>query len=103
VGNRETRFEKKIGHGAWISPRWRWDDEKEMDWAAVLLIERCGRRHPVCLYDNAHGRPERHRYRDGMKLEAELVSPRKSARRDLPAAIAEINAGWGSMVDQWER
>jgi hypothetical protein len=103
VGNRETRFDNEIGDGVWIEVRWRWDDEKEMDWATVLVVERCGRPHPVCLYDNAHGRPEKHRYRDGMKLEAEPVSPRRSARDDMPAAIEEIKAKWESMVGQWER
>jgi hypothetical protein len=103
VGNRESRFVDEIAPGAWIGVRWRWDDEKEMDWAAVLLVEQCGQRRPVCLYDNAHGQPERHRYRDGVKLEAEPVSPRRLPRHDLPAAIAEIKASWESMVRQWER
>jgi hypothetical protein len=103
VGNRESRFDIDIVPGVWIGVRRKWDNDKEMDWAAVLLVERCGRRHPVCLYDNAHGRPERHRYRDGIKLEAEPVSPRRSARDDLPAAVEEIKARWESMVEQWER
>ncbi len=93
----------KIAPGVWIGVRWRWDDDKEMDWAAVLLVARGGKAHPVCLYDNAHGQPEKHRYRDGTKLEAEPVSQRRSARHDLPAAIAEIKARWRSMVDQWEQ
>jgi len=80
VGNRENRFDIEIVEGAsWIEVRWRWDDDNEMDWAAVLLVERSGQRHPVYLYDNAHGQPEKHRYRDGIKLEAEPVSPRRSA------------------------
>lgn len=103
MGNKENRYNVDIDAGVWIRVRWRWDDEKEMDWAAVLMVERCGRPHPVCLYDNAHGRPEKHWYREGMKLDAEPVSPRKSARQDLPAAIAEIKAGSESMVRQWER
>jgi len=103
VGNRENRYNVDIDEGVWIGVRWRWDDEKEMDWAAVLLVTRYGQPHPVCLYDNAHGRPERHRYRDGMKLEAEPVSPRRLTRHDLPAAIEEIKATWESMVGQWER
>lgn len=102
MGNRESRYNVKIVTGVWIGVRSRRDDEKEMDWAAVLLVTRCGQPQPVCLYDNAHGRPERHRYRDGIKLEAEHVSSRRSARHDLPAAIAEIKANWESMVDQWE-
>jgi hypothetical protein len=103
VGNRENRINIDIDEDVWIGVRWRWDDDKEMDWAVVLLVERCGRQHPICLYDNAHGRPEKHRFRYGMKLEAGPVSPRRSARHDLPAAIDEIKAGWESMVNQWER
>jgi hypothetical protein len=102
VGNRESRFNIDIVPGVWIGVRRKWDDEKEMDWAAVLLVERRGRRHSVCLYDNAHGRPERHRYRKGVKLGPEPVSARRLARHDLPAAIKEIKANWETMVDQWE-
>jgi hypothetical protein len=102
VGDRESRYNVKIVPGVWIGVRSRWDDEKEIDWAAVLLVERCGRRHPVCLYDNAHGRPETHRYRKGVKLEGEPISPRRSARHDLPAAIEEIKRGWEGMVERWE-
>jgi len=39
------------------------DPEKGLDWAAVLTVRRADQRHAVYLYDNAHGQPERHRYR----------------------------------------
>ena len=74
-----------------------------MVWAAVLTVRDGDRFLPVLLYDNAHGRPERHRYRHGMKLAPEDLSPRGSARDDLPAAIDEIKANWEGMVERWER
>jgi hypothetical protein len=73
-----------------------------MDWAAVLTVEIDGKRRAVYLYDNAHGRPERHRYHGGVKGEAEALSPRRSARLDLPAAVEEIKAKWEGMVERWE-
>ena len=78
------------------------DSEKELDWAAVLTVKRCGQRCAVYLYDNAHGHPERHRYRRGVKLAAEALSPLRSARFDLPAAVEEIKAKWEGMVERWE-
>jgi len=102
VGNREQRFEIELGAGAWIDVRHARDPEKEWDWAAVLTVEFGCQRRAVFLYDNAHGPPERHRYRRGVKMEAEALSPRSSARLDLPAAIEEIKAKWEGMVERWE-
>jgi hypothetical protein len=102
VGGREQRFEIELSAGAWIEVRHARDSEKEWDWAAVLTVEIGGRRRAVYLYDNAHGRPERHRYRGGVKGEAEVLSPRRSARLDLPAAVEEIKAKWEGMVERWE-
>ena len=99
---KEQRFEIELSAGAWIVVRHAWDPEVGLDWAAVLTVDLNGRRCAVCLYDNAHGRPERHRYRHGVKLGAEVVSPRRSARLDLPAAIEEIKAKWEGMVMRWE-
>jgi hypothetical protein len=102
VRGKEQRFEIELSAGAWIEVRHARDSEKEWDWAAVLTAEIGGRRHAVCLYDNAHGRPERHRYRRGVKMNAESLSPRSSARLDMPAAIEEIKAKWEGMVERWE-
>jgi hypothetical protein len=102
VGSKERRFEIELSTGAWIVVRHARDPEKEWDWAAVLTVELDGQRRTVCLYDNAHGQPERHRYRRGVKMEAEAVSPQRSTRLDLPAAIEEIKAKWEGMVERWE-
>jgi hypothetical protein len=102
VGGEEQRFEIELSAGAWIDVRHARHSEKGMDWAAVLTVELGGRRRAACLYDNAHGQPERHRYRHGVKMDAEAVSPRQSARLDLPAAIEEIKAKWEGMVERWE-
>ena len=102
MGSKERRFEIELSTGVWIDVRHARDPEKEMDWAAVLTVKRCGRRRAVYLYDNAHGRPERHRYRRGVKMEAEALSPKSSARFDLPAAVEEIKAKWEGMVKRWE-
>jgi hypothetical protein len=79
----------------------RRDLEKGLDWAAVLTIERDGVLVPVCVYDNAHGAPERHRIRGGIKLRAEPRPSRGSANLDMPAAIEEIKADWEGMVERW--
>jgi hypothetical protein len=102
VGTKEQRFEIELSAGVWIDVRHARDPEKELDWAAVLTVDRCGQRCAVCLYDNAHGQPEKHRYRRGVKMEAEALSPRRSARLDLPAAIEEIKAKWEGIVELWE-
>jgi hypothetical protein len=98
VGDEEQRFNIKLGHGARIEVRKKRDLEKGLDWAAVLTVKRGDLRHAVYLYDNAHDRPERHRYRGGRKLEPEFL-PTKGARLDLPAAIEEIKARWEGMVE----
>lgn len=98
----ERRFDVKIeGSDAWIHVRMRRDVEKGFDWAAVLTVERDGGLVPVCVYDNAHGQPERHRIRDGIKGSPEPQPSRGSARFDLPATIAEIKADWEGMVERW--
>jgi hypothetical protein len=102
VGNRETRFNIRIAEGAWIGVRIKRDAAKEFDWGVVLIVMRQGRRRQVCLFDNAHGHPERHRYRDGVKLAGEPVSFYGSVRYDIPAAIEEIKRGWEGMVERWE-
>jgi hypothetical protein len=103
VGNEERRYFVALAQGARIEVRRKRDLEKGLDWAAVLTVERDGRRYAVYLYDNAHGRPERHLYRGGVKLEAEPLPTRGSARLDMPAAISEIKAKWEGMVERWER
>jgi hypothetical protein len=103
VGSKESRFEDEIAPGAWINVRIRRDSVKGYDWAVVLSVMRKGRRKPVCLYDNAHGSPERHLYRDGVKLAAEPVSLQGVARYDIPAAIEEVKRRWDGMVERWER
>ena len=91
----------KVVDGVLIHVRMRWDAEKGVDWAAVLTVRRDGDWCPVCVYDNAHGQPERHRIRDGIKGSPELQPSRGSARLDLPATIAEIKADWEGMVERW--
>jgi hypothetical protein len=54
--------------------------------------------HSICIYDNAHGGPERYRIRHGEKLTAELLPTKDAAELDLPAAIKEIKANWEGMM-----
>jgi hypothetical protein len=103
VGNRETRFEDQIADGVWIAVRIKRDPVKGYDWAVVLTVLRDGRRRPVCLYDNAHGFPEMHRYREGVKLAGEPVPLSGSVRHDIPAAIAGFKRKWEDIVERWER
>ena len=103
MGGDEQRFHIEIVEGVWIDVRKKRDPAKGLDWAAVLTIEREGGRHAVYLYDNAHGKPERHRYRRGLKLAAETLPTKGSARLDMPAAITEIKEKWESMVERWEQ
>ncbi len=109
MGNEEKRFEIEIAEDAWIGMRDAWiavrmrrDEEKGLDWAAVLCVKVEDRVCAVCVYDNAHGDPERHRIRRGEKLAAEALPTKGDARLDLPAAIDEIKANWEGMVDRWE-
>jgi hypothetical protein len=102
VGGEEHRFDIDLDGDAWINVRIARDPDKGLDWAAVLSVQRGGERRAVYVYDNAHGRPERHRYRDGIKLGAEELPSRGAARLDLPAAIEEIKANWEGMVERWE-
>lgn len=91
----------ELDGGGWIHVRMRRDLEKGFDWAAVLGVEIEGAKLPICVYDNAHGVPECHRIRDGIKLDAEPQPSRGSARLDMPATIEEIKANWRGMVARW--
>jgi hypothetical protein len=102
VGNRESRFNIRLAERAWIGVRIKRDVAKELDWAVVLIVMHQGRRQQVCLYDNAHGHPERHRYRDGVKLAGKPIALYGSVRGDIPAAIEEIKGEWEGMVERWE-
>jgi hypothetical protein len=99
----EQNFDIPLARDIRIKVRLTRDPVMGLNWAAVLTVNCEGRLMPVCLYDNAHGKPERHRYRHGVKLEPEALSPRRSALLDLPAAISEIKANWEGMVERWER
>jgi hypothetical protein len=90
VGVKEQRFDIPVVPAVRIKVRLARDAVKELDWAAVLMAQEGRRLLPVCLYDNAHGKPERHRYRHGVKLGPETLSPRRSALLDLPAAISDM-------------
>jgi hypothetical protein len=103
VGGEEQSFDIPLAPGVQIKVRHARDLVRGMDWAAVLTVKVDGRFLPVCVYDNAHGYPERHRYRHGVKLAPEALAPRRSARLDLPAAVSEIKANWEGMVDRWEQ
>lgn len=77
MGDEERQFNIPIIPGyARISVRRRWGPELGLDWAAVLTVNVDGAYRAVCVFDNAHGQPERHRYRSGVKLEGEPLSPR---------------------------
>lgn len=102
MGNEEREFNVRLGEKAWIAVRKRRDPEREIDWAAVLRVQLEGAARTVCVYDNSHGMPERHRFHRGVKQEAEPVPARGAARLDLPAAIAEIKESWEGMVERWE-
>jgi hypothetical protein len=103
MGDEERRFNIRLVPGyARISVRKRRDREGDFDWAAILTVKVDGAYRAVCALENAHGQPERHRYRLGVKLEGEPLSPKSSPRLDLPAVIDEIKANWEGMVDRWE-
>lgn len=102
MGNEEREFEVELESDAWIAVRKRPDAEKGMDWAAVLCIRLEGDVRSVCVYDNAHGVPERHRVHRGVKLAGQRLPTKGSAKLDLPAAIDEIKANWQGMVERWE-
>jgi hypothetical protein len=103
MGNEEREFDIPIEEGAWIAVRMRRDPEKELDWAAIMRVRQEGRTRSLCVYDNAHGFPERHRIRQGRKLAGEPLPTKGAARLDLPAAIVDIKAKWRGWVERWEK
>jgi hypothetical protein len=102
MGNEEREFNIKLAPDAWIVVRMQPDPEKMLDWAAVLVVKSDGALRVVGVWDNAHGYPERHRFRHGVKLAGEPIPSRGAARLDLPRTIAEIKAGWEGMVERWQ-
>jgi hypothetical protein len=102
MGSREQEFKIRLDDDVWIHVRMRPDPSTGLDWAAVLTVGTGEAQKVVGVWDNAHGYPERHRFRRGVKLEGEPTPSRGSARLDLPAAIDEIKAGWEGMVSRWQ-
>jgi hypothetical protein len=102
MGSEEREFDIGLGAQAWIAVRKRPDPERGLDWSAVLRVRQGQSVRTVCVYDNSHGAPERHRFHRGVKQSAEAVPAKGAARLDLPAAIAEIKKGWEGMVERWE-
>ncbi len=102
MGDEERDFIVEIEDDAWIAVRKRRDAQKGMDWAVVLRVRIGEAIHSICVYDNAHGCPERHWIRRGEKLAAEPLTTKGAARLDLPAAIEEIKTNWEGMVERWE-
>jgi hypothetical protein len=76
MGDEERRYEVVLVEGsAWIAVRQQRHPENGFDWAATLVIVLEGQARAVCSYDNAHGVPERHRFRRGIKMAADPFLP----------------------------
>lgn len=92
MGNEERRWIIGLGGGLRVSVRRGPIRGNRVDWAVTLTQDVDGAPQALRLWDNAHGFPEVHRFKDGEKQEGVRLPPANSDRKDLARAIEEAKA-----------
>lgn len=89
--------------GALLCVEFKTDAREITDFAVVLLLALDGSTETVRVYDGAHGHNEMHRYtRSGGKQPGEPFHA-CTLGEGMRAAIAEIERGYGEMIEGWKR
>jgi hypothetical protein len=89
--------------GAMLRVEFTTDGRKIINYAVVLLLALDGSTETIRVYDGAHGHNEMHRYRQsGGKQQGEPFHA-GTLGEGMRAAIAEIERGYGEMIEGWKR
>lgn len=73
------------------------------DYAVVLLLVVDGSVETVRVYDGAHGHNEMHRYARGSGKQPGKPFHAGTLGEGMRAAIAEVENGYGEMIEGWNR
>jgi hypothetical protein len=98
-------YQRVLDHlrGAVLHVEFTTDGREITDYAVVLLLAFDGATETIRVYDGAHGHNEMHRCtRSGGK---QLGEPFHAGTlgEGMRAAIAEIERGYGEMIEGWKR
>ncbi|HEU5254247.1 MAG TPA: hypothetical protein VFU16_13080 [Solirubrobacterales bacterium] len=98
-------YQRVLDHalGTLLRVEFTTDGREIIDYAVVLLLALDGSTETIRVYDGAHGHNEMHRYtrRDGKRPGEQFHAG--TLGEGMRAAIAEIERGYGEMIDGWKR
>jgi len=100
-----AHYQRILDHalGALLRVEFTTDGREITDYAVVLLLALDGSTETVRVYDGAHGYNEMHRYtRSDGKQPGEPFHA-GTLGEGMRAAIAEIERGYGEMIEGWKR
>jgi hypothetical protein len=100
-----AHYQRVLDHalGALLRVEFTTDGKEITDYAVVLLLALDGSTETVRVYDGAHGHNEMHRYtRSDGKQPGEPFHA-GTLGEGMRAAIAEIERGYGEMIEGWKR
>lgn len=83
--------------------RFERDGRKVVDYAVVLVFGAGDTSATVRVYDSAHGFNEMHRYTRGAGKQTGMPFHSGSLGEGMRAAMKDVQTGYGSMIEGWER
>ncbi|HET8955361.1 MAG TPA: hypothetical protein VFN18_06865 [Solirubrobacterales bacterium] len=98
-------YQRVLDHflGALLRVEFTTDGREITDYAVVLLLALDGSTETIRVYDGAHGHNEMHRYtRSDGKQPGEPFHA-GTLGEGMRVAIAEIERGYGEMIEGWKR
>lgn len=98
-----TEYELALSDSAILYARLDTEHGAAGGYAVTLVALEEGEMKTVRVYDNAHGKPEMHRYnRKGEKQSAESA-PGSNASEGFNMALELVSNGYMEMIDGWRR
>jgi hypothetical protein len=73
------------------------------DYAVVLMWATDGSAETIRVYDGAHGQNEMHRYTRSDGKQSGKLFHAGTLGEGMRAAIADVESGYGEMIEGWER
>lgn len=89
--------------GALLRVEFTTDGREITDYAVVLLLALDGSTKTIRVYDGAHGHNEMHRYTKSDGKQPGEPFHAGTLGEGMRAAIAEIERGYGEMIEGWKR
>jgi hypothetical protein len=96
-----TDYRLLLDHDAELVVRFLTERREVLIYRVVLLAIRDGAQHTVRVFDNAHGRNDMHRYRQGDKQPAETFSEATPGEA-MREAIRWVLDSYREMIETWQ-